>query len=103
MQPRKLFWPLLLLTVFHVTNSGNFSKSSTWPRLRRFCLPANLPGSEKKEVRDEEVEVAGVTAEAGLLLFSEGVLELAEGSDDDEELCDPGESSRLMAAGRYDA
>lgn len=64
-----------------VTKSGY---SAACDALRRFAvLPVSLPGrEEKKDERLEELLVAGVSAEP-FDVFSDGVLEAADGTEDD--------------------
>lgn len=90
MHPRRLTLPLLL-TVFHVTKSG-YSSSSATPKL--FFFPRdNLFGSEKSEDLEEDLDA---------VVFRDGVLDEAEGDEEDEAL-EGLLSIRLIAAGLYGA
>lgn len=89
MQPLRLVLPRLF-TTFHVTKSGNSSSSvvSFLFRDRRF-------GNENKEDRDDEFDAAED------VVLSDGVLEDADGADEEEEGPEDLLRSRLMAAGLY--
>src|ERR1051326_3156258 len=92
MQPRKLLEPLLL-TVFHVTNSG-YSSSLGFETVSAFL---ERRPSEKNEDPEDDLELVDE-----IDIGSEGVEEFVEGTDedDDEELGVP--RRRLIAAGRYE-
>ena len=96
MQPRRLFVPSFLI-VFHVTKSGNSSCSE---RAALWYRPNRRGSDEKNEEREEDLEVAAEEEDEALSL-RDGVLDVADGIDDEDALDGLGAINLLIAAGLY--
>jgi hypothetical protein len=90
MHPLRCLEPLPLLAS-QVTNRGNSSACSKLLRL----LLVSLPARPSKPLRSDESEVLD-----DAFVFSDGVLELADGADDDELVDGVCAISRFMAGKR---
>ncbi len=91
MQPRRDLLPLLL-TVFHVTNSGESETAGLGYPPRSWGLRMK----EKSEERDEETEVVEESSVRREVEEPEDGVE----AEDEEDVEERGASRRLIAAGR---
>jgi hypothetical protein len=98
MHPLRFLLPPRVL-VSHVTKSGYSSDSD---ELLRLVLLPSRPASEKNDVRLDDLLAASDAVDEAFVVASDGVLEAAEGTEDDEAVEGLGTSSLLIAAGLAD-